>query len=68
MRRCGGAVYGADCVRRWQSFSGGCMYTSYIGSGARFLARNLGIIEKYPYNAVVTADGQQAMEFLSENS
>lgn len=44
------------------------MYTNYIGSGARFLARNLGIIEKYPYNAVVTADDQQAMEFLRENS
>ena len=44
------------------------MYTNYIGSGARFLARNLGIIEKYPYNAVVTADDQLAMEFLHENS
>ena len=44
------------------------MYTNYIGSGSRFLARNLGIIEKYPYNAVVTADDQRAMEFLRANS
>ncbi len=44
------------------------MYTNYIGSGARFLARNLGIIEKYPYDAVVNADDQLAMEYLAENT
>lgn len=44
------------------------IYTNFIGSGARFLARNLGIIEKYPYNTVVTADDQLAMEFLRDNT
>ena len=44
------------------------MYVNYIGSGARFLARNLGIIEKYPYNTVINADDQAAMEYLAENS
>lgn len=44
------------------------IYTNFIGSGARFLARNLGIIEKYPYSTVVTADDQLAMEFLRDNT
>ena len=44
------------------------MYTNFIGSGARFLARNLGIIEKHPYNTVVNADDQLAMEYMAENS
>ncbi|MBR5806714.1 MAG: hypothetical protein IKY30_08110 [Oscillospiraceae bacterium] len=44
------------------------IYTNFIGSGARFLARNLGIIEKYPYNTVVNADDQQAMEFFRDNT
>jgi len=43
------------------------IYTNFIGSGARFMARNLGIIEKYPYHAVVTADDQLAMEFFRDN-
>ena len=44
------------------------IYINFMGSGARFLARNLGIIEKYPYNTVVTADDQLAMEFLRDNT
>ena len=44
------------------------MYTNFIGSGARFLARNLGIIDKYPYETVINADDQLAMEYLAENS
>ena len=44
------------------------MYVNFVGSGARFLARNMGIIEKYPYTAVVNADDQLAMEYLAENS
>ena len=44
------------------------MYLNFIGSGARFLARNLGIIEKYPYSAVIKADDQKAMEYLKENT
>ena len=44
------------------------IYTNLIGSGARFLARNLGIIEKYPYLAVANADDQQAMEFFRDNT
>ncbi len=44
------------------------IYTNLIGSGARFLARNLGIIEKYPYLAVAKADDQQAMEFFRDNT
>ena len=43
-------------------------YTNLIGSGTRFLARNLGIIEKYPYSTVINKDDQAAMEFLKENS
>ena len=44
------------------------MYVNYIGSGARFLARNMGLIEKYSYDTVVNADDQLAMEYLAENS
>ena len=44
------------------------MYVNFVGSGARFLARNMGIIEKYPYSTVVTADDQLAMEYMAENS
>ncbi len=44
------------------------MYVNYIGSGARFLARNLGLIEKYPYDTVVNADDQLAMEYMAQNS
>lgn len=44
------------------------MYLNFVGSGARFLARNLGIIEKYPYSAVIKADDQKAMEYLKENT
>lgn len=43
-------------------------YVNLTGSGARFLARNLGIIEKYPYKTVVTADDQLAMEYLKDNT
>ena len=44
------------------------MYINFIGSGARFLARNMGVIEKYPYHTVINADDQLALEFLGENS
>ena len=44
------------------------IYVNFIGSGARFLARNLGIINKYPYEAVINADDQLAMEYMAENS
>ena len=44
------------------------MYVNFVGSGARFLARNMDIIEKYPYSTVVTADDQLAMEYMAENS
>lgn len=44
------------------------IYTNLIGSGTRFLARNLGIIEKYPYSVVANCDDQLAMEFLKNNS
>ena len=63
-------------LSRWIVLVLGCVavtttvfiYTNFIGSGARFLARNLGIIEKYPYNTVVNADDQRAMEFLRDNT
>lgn len=44
------------------------MYVNFVGSGARFLARNLGFIDKYPYEAVVNLDDELAMEYLNENS
>ena len=43
-------------------------YVNFVGSGARFLARNVGIIEKYPYKTVICADDQLAMEYLRDNT
>ncbi len=66
-------------TKNWQQYITGMMavvavtttifcYVNFIGSGARFLARNMGIIEKYPYKTVVTADDQLAMEYLKRNT
>ncbi len=46
----------------------GFLYVHMIGSGARQLGRNLGVLEKYPYELVVTADDVNAMQWLEENS
>lgn len=46
----------------------GFLYIHLLGSGARQLARNLGVIEKYPYDVVVTADDELAMLWLRDNS
>ncbi len=44
------------------------IYVNIVGSGARFLRRNLGVIEKYPYNVVVNADDRLGMEYLNKNT
>ncbi|MGD9559872.1 MAG: hypothetical protein AB7V55_04610 [Oscillospiraceae bacterium] len=44
------------------------LYTNLIGSGARQLARNIGLTEKYPYDVVVTADDEAAMLWLRDNT
>ena len=41
---------------------------NFVGSGGRQLLRNLDIIPKYPYPAVVCAEDEAAMEWLSENA
>lgn len=44
------------------------LYIHHIGSGARRLAWNMGIVEKYPYDVVVTPDDENAMTWLEENT
>ena len=44
------------------------LYINLVGSGARQFARNTGIIEKYPYEFVMNADDEQAMQWLRENT
>lgn len=46
----------------------GFLYINMVGSGARQIARNAGVIEKYPYDAVVTPDDEAAMLWLKGNS
>lgn len=46
----------------------GFLYVNQLGSGARQLARNLGITQKYPYDTVVTPDDEAAMIWLENNS
>lgn len=43
-------------------------YINMIGSGARQVARNAGIIEKYPYDAVMKPEDEEAMIWLDENA
>lgn len=43
-------------------------YINIIGSGARQVARNAGIIEKYVYDAMMTPEDEQAMIWLDENA
>ncbi|MDL2253611.1 hypothetical protein LJC49_05990 [Ruminococcaceae bacterium OttesenSCG-928-I18] len=42
------------------------LYTNLLGSGARRLATNLGFLEKYPYEVVMSPDDQAGMEWLRE--
>lgn len=44
------------------------LYVHHMGSGARQVARNLGITEKYPYDVVVNSDDEAAMDWLRENT
>ncbi len=60
---CGVAVCGAVGV-----LTTGFLYVNMIGSGARQLAWDLGIVEKYPYAVVVTPDDEAAMLWLRDNS
>ncbi len=46
----------------------GFLYTNLVGSGARRLATNLGFLEKYPYDVVMSPDDQAGMEWLKENA
>ncbi|MDL2324800.1 hypothetical protein LJC61_06605 [Ruminococcaceae bacterium OttesenSCG-928-A16] len=46
----------------------GFLYTHIVGSGARQVARNLGLEEKYPYDSVMTPDDEAAMVWFSQNS
>lgn len=46
----------------------GFLYVHHIGSGARQIARNTGLIEKYPYTLVVNADDVLAAQWLRENT
>ncbi len=44
------------------------LYVNLVGSGARQLGRNMGIIEKYPYEFVMNADDEVAMQWLQDNT
>ncbi len=44
------------------------LYTNLLGSGARRLATNLGLVEKYPYDVVMNVDDEAGMEWLRENA
>ncbi len=44
------------------------LYINLLGSGARRLATNLGILEKYPYDTVMTADEEAGMIWLAQNT
>lgn len=44
------------------------LYINLVGSGARQLGRNMGIIEKYPYDFVMNADDEDAMQWLRNNT
>lgn len=46
----------------------GFLYVHYLGSGGRQLLRNMGIIQKYPYDVVITPDDEAAMQWLAQNS
>ncbi|MFV0413938.1 MAG: hypothetical protein ACK5L3_11865 [Oscillospiraceae bacterium] len=46
----------------------GFLYVHYMGSGGRQLLRNLGLMEKYPYDVVITPDDEAAMLWLRDNS
>lgn len=44
------------------------LYVHLMGSGARQLCRNVGLIEKYPYATVVNLDDERAMDYLREET
>lgn len=44
------------------------LYVHMLGSGARQLARNLDIVPTYPYELTMTADDENGMLWLAENS
>ncbi len=46
----------------------GFLYTNLLGSGARRLAFNLGVMEKYPYDVVMSPGEQEGLEWLRDNS